>query len=99
MSSYIVMVKVIMLRSCVEAAVHVSAYFSLYSACWLEDKAASRIIKSESCCGLDAGDEQVLSVNNERFMVPEALFHPTDIGMNQAGMLHTILYDCPDRDP
>ena len=32
-----------------------------------------------------AGSEQVLTVNNERFMVPEALFHPTDIGMNQAG--------------
>jgi len=27
----------------------------------------------------------VLSVNNERFMVPEALFHPSDIGMHQAG--------------
>ena len=32
-----------------------------------------------------AGTEQVLTVNNERFMVPEALFHPSDIGMNQAG--------------
>ena len=24
-------------------------------------------------------------MNNERFMVPEALFHPSDIGMHQAG--------------
>ena len=32
-----------------------------------------------------AGTEQVLTVNNERFMVPEALFHPSDIGMRQAG--------------
>lgn len=24
-------------------------------------------------------------MNNERFMVPEALFHPSDIGLNQAG--------------
>lgn len=32
-----------------------------------------------------AANEQVLRVNNERFMVPEALFHPSDIGLNQAG--------------
>ena len=37
-----------------------------------------------------AGTEQVLSVNNERFMVPEALFHPSDIGMHQAGA-HQVL--------
>ena len=34
-------------------------------------------------------------VNNERFMVPEALFHPSDIGMRQAGAQnqHTIPAD------
>lgn len=37
-----------------------------------------------------AGVEQVLVVNNERFMVPEALFHPSDIGLNQAGVCETI---------
>ena len=31
-------------------------------------------------------------MNNERFMVPEALFHPSDIGMNQAGA-HPVLND------
>lgn len=30
--------------------------------------------------------EQVLIVNSERFMVPEVLFHPSDIGAGQAGV-------------
>jgi len=35
--------------------------------------------------------EQVLRMNNERFMVPEALFHPADLGLNQAGLAETIV--------
>lgn len=35
--------------------------------------------------------EQVLYLNNERFTVPEVLFHPLDIGMNQAGV-HDVLH-------
>ena len=31
-------------------------------------------------------------MNNERFMVPEVLFHPSDIGMQQAGA-QTFLID------
>jgi hypothetical protein len=38
-----------------------------------------------------ATTEQVLQLNNERFMVPEALFHPSDIGLNQAGKQEGIL--------
>lgn len=34
--------------------------------------------------------EQVLAVNNERFMVPEVLFNPTDIGLDQAGLPEVI---------
>ena len=34
--------------------------------------------------------EQVLLINNERFMVPEALFHPSDIGLPQAGICEAI---------
>eukprot|EP00210_Caulerpa_lentillifera_P004353 g4151.t1 len=34
--------------------------------------------------------EQVLAVNNERFMVPEVLFNPMDIGLNQAGLPEVI---------
>ena len=37
-------------------------------------------------CLLHIGiSEQVLRMNNERFMVPEALFRPTDLGLHQAG--------------
>lgn len=34
--------------------------------------------------------EAILVVNNERFMVPEALFHPSDLGMDEAGLAETI---------
>ncbi|PRW33824.1 Actin-related 6 [Chlorella sorokiniana] len=34
--------------------------------------------------------QPVLMVNNERFMVPEALFRPTDIGMEEAGLAEAI---------
>lgn len=35
--------------------------------------------------------EQVLVVNNESFMVPEILFNPTDIGLDQSGIAETIV--------
>lgn len=31
-------------------------------------------------------DSQTLGMGNERFMVPEALFHPSDVGLKQAGI-------------
>lgn len=34
--------------------------------------------------------DPILVVNNERFMVPEALFHPSDIGMDEAGLAEAI---------
>jgi actin-related protein 6 len=37
-----------------------------------------------------AADEQVLTMESERFTIPEVLFRPTDIGMNQAGIVETI---------
>lgn len=33
--------------------------------------------------------QQVITISNERFMVPEALFHPSDIGIRQAGIAKT----------
>ncbi|KAI8060995.1 actin family [Gongronella butleri] len=36
-------------------------------------------------------DEQVLPMNNERFMIPEILMHPSDIGMDQAGIPEAIV--------
>ena len=37
------------------------------------------------------GTEQLLRVNNERFTVPELLFHPSDIGIQQAGIPEAIV--------
>mmetsp|Transcript_11212 Transcript_11212/g.30563 ORF Transcript_11212/g.30563 Transcript_11212/m.30563 type:complete len:204 (+) Transcript_11212:1122-1733(+) len=38
-----------------------------------------------------AAGEQVLPLNNERFMVPEVLFHPSDIGLMQAGVAEAVV--------
>jgi len=35
--------------------------------------------------------EQVLLLNNERFMVPEAMFRPQDIGLQQAGVAEAVV--------
>ncbi|KAG2221077.1 hypothetical protein INT45_009735 [Circinella minor] len=34
--------------------------------------------------------EQILTMNNERFMIPEILMHPSDIGIQQAGLAEAI---------
>eukprot|EP01136_Pigoraptor_vietnamica_P040925 Opistho-1_new@13309 len=39
----------------------------------------------------DTGNEQAVVMNNERFMVPEVLFHPSDIGIDQGGIPETIV--------
>lgn len=42
--------------------------------------------------------EQVLTLNNELFMVPESLFRPSDIGLNQAGLPECVVQSvtaCP----
>ncbi|KAI9101969.1 actin-like protein ARP6 [Phlyctochytrium arcticum] len=36
-------------------------------------------------------DWQLLELNNERFTVPELLFHPSDIGIDQAGLAEAIV--------
>ncbi len=35
-------------------------------------------------------NQQVITLTNERFMVPEALFHPSDIGIKQAGVAESV---------
>lgn len=37
------------------------------------------------------GTEQLLRVNNERFTVPELLFHPSDIGIQQMGIPEAVV--------
>lgn len=43
---------------------------------------------------------QVLRLNNERFAVPELLFHPSDIGINQMGISEAVINaisSCPEE--
>ncbi|KAG0270021.1 Actin- protein 6 [Actinomortierella ambigua] len=44
-------------------------------------------------------DDQVLVMNNERFTVPEILFHPADVGMEQAGIPEAIVEAISSCDP
>lgn len=36
-------------------------------------------------------EEQIMVMNNERITVPELLFHPSDIGLNQAGLAESVV--------
>jgi len=40
----------------------------------------------------DEFDEQILRLANERFSVPEVLFHPSDIGIQQMGLPEAIVH-------
>ncbi|KAJ3043539.1 Actin- protein 6, partial [Rhizophlyctis rosea] len=44
-------------------------------------------------------DDQILVMNNERFTVPETLFHPSDIGVDQAGLPEAIVQAIDTCDP
>lgn len=50
------------------------------------------ITRKERALGLDGGPrEHIVTIANERFTVPELLFTPSDIGMQQEGLAGTIL--------
>lgn len=36
-------------------------------------------------------EQQIIRMNNERFQVPEMLFYPSDVGINEIGISHTIV--------
>lgn len=44
-------------------------------------------------------DQQILTMNNERFMIPEILMHPSDIGLEQAGIPEAITQSVNACDP
>ncbi|KAI8646745.1 actin family [Parasitella parasitica] len=44
-------------------------------------------------------DQQILVMNNERFMIPEILMHPSDIGLEQAGIPEAISQSVKACDP
>lgn len=46
----------------------------------------------------DEGEQQILRLNNERFAVPELLFHPSDVGLREMGIPEAIVHSisaCP----
>lgn len=47
----------------------------------------------------DRSSEQILTMNNERFMIPEILMHPSDIGIQQAGIPEAIIQSISECDP
>ncbi|KAK5169532.1 Actin- protein 6 [Saxophila tyrrhenica] len=59
------------------------------------------ISRKQRALGLDGGPrEHIVTIGNERFTVPELLFTPSDIGMQQAGLPGTILqsiYSLPEN--
>ncbi|KAH7939283.1 actin-related protein 6 [Rhipicephalus sanguineus] len=44
----------------------------------------------EETTGKPKDNEQLLRLNNERFMVPELLFHPSDIGIEEMGIPEAV---------
>lgn len=48
----------------------------------------------------DDAEQQILRVANERFTIPELLFHPTDVGVRQMGIAEAIIeacHACPEK--
>lgn len=48
---------------------------------------------------LVTSEHQRILMNNERFQVPEILFNPGDVNIDQVGISHTILYSVGEFNP
>lgn len=53
----------------------------------------------EESSGRAAEGEQIVRMNNERFMVPEVLFRPSDIGISQAGLAEGVVASIQACEP
>jgi actin-related protein 6 len=52
----------------------------------------------EDSTGIPQNNEQIIRLNNERFTVPELLFKPSDIGIEEMGIPEAIvdsIESCP----
>ncbi|TFK52383.1 actin-related protein Arp6 [Heliocybe sulcata] len=58
----------------------------------LPDFSASRQGHVRSPGEVVGESDQILYMNNERFVVPETIFHPTDIGLHQVGLPGAIAH-------
>jgi actin-related protein 6 len=56
-----------------------------------DSKAAGQAAKMKAQGGAGAVSEDVLPLGNERFVVPELLFRPDDLGMQEDGIPETVL--------
>jgi len=54
---------------------------------------------AEESSGKPGEGEQLVRMNNERFMVPEILFRPSDIGIQQMGLAEAIVESVSACDP
>ncbi|KAK5995363.1 Actin-related protein 6 [Cladobotryum mycophilum] len=64
----------------------------------LRDYDPARHVKSKKLAAVNQTEEDVLTLRNERFTVPELIFHPSDIGMRQPGLaeaIHQSLHELP----
>ncbi|GFS66812.1 actin-related protein 6 [Trichonephila inaurata madagascariensis] len=54
----------------------------------------------EETTGKPKDNEQLIRMNNERFMVPEILFHPSDVNIREMGISEAIVHvieSCPEE--
>ncbi|ESO89188.1 hypothetical protein LOTGIDRAFT_229086 [Lottia gigantea] len=47
---------------------------------------------TDQTTGKAQGNEQIIRMNNERFAVPEILFHPSDVGISEMGITESIAH-------
>lgn len=57
------------------------------------------VYDSDKHSDINKSDYQLIRMNNERFQVPEILFHPSDINMDQIGIVETIIYSLNEFHP
>ena len=58
-----------------------------------------KLTKSKPASSESVQEEQCLRLANERFSVPENLFHPSDIGIHQMGIPEAILHSVSQTPP
>ena len=60
---------------------------------------AAKIKKLGHKAGAGGPTEDFMTLGNERFLVPELLFNPSDVGMKQAGLPETVLQSLSGLPP
>ncbi|XP_045195370.2 actin-related protein 6-like [Mercenaria mercenaria] len=53
----------------------------------------------EETTGRAQGNEQIIRMNNERFAVPELLFHPSDVGVQEMGIAEALIHSVGSTEP